>query len=161
MLAHARNVRLRKSENQRRRSEKRSAEREQAEEALLKTSEALREADQRALLEYKRLLERIKALAQALGTARELTAIFRALREFTNVSVPCNGFFVSLYDQIRDVRTACYGWADGQELDVSELPPMAVTASGPNSRAVRTGEVIITNEYMRATQCKSRHYRWP
>ena len=51
---------------------------------LRKTSDALREADQRAILEYERLLERIKALAQALGTARELTAIFRALREFTS-----------------------------------------------------------------------------
>jgi hypothetical protein len=81
-----------------------------------------------------------------------LQAIFRALRQFTNVSVPCNGFFVSLYDPIRDVRTACYGWADGGELDVSELPPMAVTTTGPNSRAVRTGEVVITNDYMRATQ---------
>jgi signal transduction histidine kinase/CHASE1-domain containing sensor protein/ActR/RegA family two-component response regulator len=127
-------------------------ERERVEEALRETAEALREANQRALFEYERLLERIKALAQALGTARELNAIFRALREFTNVSVPCNGFFVSLYDPVRDVRTACYGWADGAELDVSELPPMAVTSSGPNSRAVRTGEVIITNDYMRATQ---------
>ncbi len=68
-----------------------------------------------------------RRLAQALGTARELTAVFRGLREFTNVSVPCNGFFVSLYDPVRDVRTACYGWADGDELDVSELPPMPVT----------------------------------
>jgi hypothetical protein len=101
------------------------------------------------LLEYERLLVRIKALSQALGFARELNEIFRALREFTNVSVPCNGFFVSLYDPVRDVRTACYGWADGEELDVSELPPMPVTSSGPNSRAVRTGEVIITNDYMR------------
>lgn len=125
-------------------------EREQAEEALRETAEALNEANQRALLEYERLLERIKALAQALGTARELTAIFRGLREFTNVSVPCNGFFVSLYDPVRDIRTACYGWADGQELDVSELPPMAVSSLGPNSRAVRTGEVVITNDYMRA-----------
>jgi signal transduction histidine kinase/CheY-like chemotaxis protein len=125
-------------------------EREHAEAELLKTSEALREADQRAILEYERLLERIKALAQALGTARELTAIFRALREFTNSSVPCNGFFVSLYDPVRDVRTACHAWADGEELDVSELPPMAVTTLGPNSRAVRTGEVIITNDYMNA-----------
>src|SRR6185369_14667913 len=88
------------------------AEREQVEDAL-------RKADQRALLEYAKLLERISALAQALGTARELNAIFRALREFTDVSVPCDGFFVSLYDSIRDVRTACYGWADGGELDVS------------------------------------------
>ncbi len=127
-------------------------ERERVQEALRESAEALRDANQRALLEYERLLERIKALAQALGTARELNAIFRALRQFTNVSVPCNGFFVSLYDSIRDVRTACYGWADGEELEVSELPPMPVTATGANSRAVRTGEVIITNDYMRATQ---------
>ena len=127
-------------------------ERERTEEALRETTEALREADQRALLEYERLLERIKVFAQALGTARELKAIFRALCEFTNVSLPCNGFFVSLYDSVRDVRTACYGWADGSELDVSELPPMPVTTTGPNSRAVRTGEVIITNDYMHATK---------
>ena len=127
-------------------------ERERAKEALRETADALLVANERALLEYERLLERIKALAQALGTARELHAIFRALRQFTNVSVPCNGFFVSLYDSTRDVRTACYGWADGAELDVSGLPPMPVTATGPNSRAVRTGEVVITNDYMRATQ---------
>ena len=128
------------------------SERERAETALQESAQALRDANERALLEYERLLERIKALAQALGTARELRAIFRALREFTHVSIPCNGFFVSLYDPLRDVRTACYGWADGKELDVSELPPMPVTTTGPNSRAVRTGEVIITNDYMHATQ---------
>jgi signal transduction histidine kinase/CHASE1-domain containing sensor protein/ActR/RegA family two-component response regulator len=126
------------------------SEREKAEEALREAAEALNEANQRALLEYERLTERIKGLAQALGTARELTEVFRGLREFTNASIPCNGFFVSLYDPVRDVRTACYGWADGDELDVSELPPMAVTTLGPNSRAVRTGEVVITNNYMRA-----------
>ena len=68
------------------------------------SAQALRDANERALLEYEGLLERIKALAQALGTARELYEIYRALREFTNVSVPCNGFFVSLYDTVRDVR---------------------------------------------------------
>jgi signal transduction histidine kinase/CHASE1-domain containing sensor protein/CheY-like chemotaxis protein len=111
---------------------------------------AVREADQRALLEYERLLARISLLAQALGTAQELNAIFRALREFTDVSVPCDGFFVSLYDPVRDVRTACYGWGDGAEVDVSELPAMPVTAQGPNSRAVRTGEVVITDNYMQS-----------
>jgi len=72
--------------------------------ARRRTEEALREADQRALSEYERLLERISGLAQALGTSRELTAIFRGLREFTKASVPCDGFFVSLYDPIQDVR---------------------------------------------------------
>jgi PAS domain S-box-containing protein len=117
-----------------------------------RAEEALREADQRALSEYERLLERMSGLAQALGTARELSVIFRGLREFTKASVPCDGFFVSLYDPIRDVRTACYAWGDGKELDISDLPPMPVTSSGPNSRAVKTGQVIITSDYMSATQ---------
>ena len=115
------------------------------------SEQAISEANERALLEYEKMLERISSLSQALGTARELNTIFRGLREFTKVSVPCDGFFVSLYDPIRDVRTACYGWGDGEEVDVSQLPPMPVTERGPNSRAVRTGQVVITNDYMRAT----------
>ena len=117
-----------------------------------RAEEALRKADQRALSEYERLLERIAGLAQALGTARELSVIFRGLRDFAVSSLPCDGFFVSLYDPIKDVRTACYAWGDGEELDVSELPPMLVSTAGPNSRAIRTGQVIITNDYMSAMQ---------
>src|SRR2546425_294002 len=99
---------------------------------------ALREADPRALLEYEILLERIASLAQALGTARDLETIYPGLREFSLASVPCDGFFVSLYDPVRDVRTASYGWGDNREIDVSELPPMPITAAGPNSHAGRT-----------------------
>jgi PAS domain S-box-containing protein len=117
-----------------------------------RAEEALREADQRALSAYERLLTRISSLAETLGTARDLPAIFQGLRDFTNVSVPCNGFFVSLYDPIKNVRTACYGWGDGNELDISSLPAMPVTTSGPNSRAVRTGQVVITEDYMQATE---------
>lgn len=114
--------------------------------------EALREADQRALSEYERLLEKVAKLAQILGTARDLPAIFWGLKEFALLSVPCNGLFVSLYDPVRNVRTACYGWADGEELDTAEFPPMPVTASGPNSRAVRTNQVVITSDYMTETR---------
>ncbi len=117
-----------------------------------RAEEMLRHADQRALSTYERLLEGVSGLAQTFGTARDLAAIFRALREFTLVSVPCQGLFVSLYDPIRDVRTACYGWADGVELDTSQLPPMPVTSSGPNSRAVRTNQVVITGDYMNETR---------
>lgn len=117
-----------------------------------RAEEALREADLRALSEYERLLARISSLAQALGTARELESIFRALRDFTKVSVPTDGFFVSLYDPILNVRTACYAWGDDQEVDVSSLPPMPVTSGGPNSRAVRTGQAVITDDYMGATK---------
>jgi PAS domain S-box-containing protein len=112
----------------------------------------LREADQRAIIEYERLLERLTGLGQALGTARDLMTIFRALREFAVASVPCVGIFISLYDPKRQVRTAAYCWGDGSEFDVSRLPPMATSTGGPNSRAVRTGEIIITNDYQAATK---------
>ncbi|HAF21770.1 MAG TPA: hypothetical protein DCK93_02475 [Blastocatellia bacterium] len=114
--------------------------------------EALRQADQKALSEYERLLEKVAGLAQTLGTARDLLAIFRGLKEFTLLSVPCDGLFVSLYDPLRDVRTACYGWGDGEEIDTSELPPMPVNSTGPNSRTIRTKQVIITNDYMTSTR---------
>ena len=113
--------------------------------------EALRLVDQRALAEYDRLLEKVAKLAQTLGTARDLAVIFWGLKEFALLSVPCDGLFVSLYDPLRDVRIACYGWGDGEEIDTSELPPMPVNFTGPNSRAVRTNEVIITNDYQTET----------
>jgi PAS domain S-box-containing protein len=116
-----------------------------------RAEEALREADLRALSEYERLLERVAGLAQILGTARDLIAIFHGLREFTQQSVPCDGLFVSLYDAARDVRIACYGWGDGVEVDTAELPPMPVNYTGPNSRAVRNNEVVITNDYQKQT----------
>ncbi len=50
------------------------------------------------------------------------------------------------------MRTAVYAWGDGEEIDVSRLPPMPVTAEGPNSRAVRTGQVVITNDYWNKKQ---------
>lgn len=108
-------------------------------------------ANERAIVEYEQLLGRIASLAQKLGAARELITIYRALLGFARASVPCHGLFVSLYDRAKDVRTAAYGWGDGLEIDVSELPPMPVTKDGPNSRAVRTGNVIITDDYMKTT----------
>jgi PAS domain S-box-containing protein len=114
--------------------------------------ETLRRADQRALTEYERLLEKVAKLAQTLGTARDLQVIFWGLKEFALLSVPCDGLFVSLYDPVRDVRNACYGWGDGAEIDISQLPPMPVNFTGPNSRAIRTNQVIVTNDYMQATK---------
>ena len=113
---------------------------------------AVREAERRALREYQTLLMRLTHLAESLGTARDHLAIFRDLRDFAVVSVPCIGIFISLYDEAREVRLAKYAWGDGQEVDVSTLPPMPVSAEGPNSRAVRTGKIVITDDYWETKQ---------
>jgi PAS domain S-box-containing protein len=117
-----------------------------------RTEAALREAEQRAVREYETLLHRLTHLAESLGTARDHLAVFRDLRDFAVVSVPCIGIFISLYDEARDVRFAKFAWGDGEEFDVSELPPMPVSSEGPNSRAVRTRQVVITNDYWELKQ---------
>src|SRR3712207_6966314 len=98
---------------------------------------------QRALREYETLLHRLTHLAESLGTARDHLTVFRDLRDFAVVSVPCIGIFISLYDANTDARTAHYAWGDGEEVDVSQLPPMPVSAEGPNSRAVKIGRAHV------------------
>jgi PAS domain S-box-containing protein len=117
-----------------------------------RAEEALRSAERRAITEYEKLLERLTPLSQALGTARDLNTIFRALLDFTCASMPCIGIFIALYDPKQNVRTAAYAWGDGAEVDVSNLPPMPISTDGPNSRAVTTGEIIITDDYLAATR---------
>jgi PAS domain S-box-containing protein len=117
-----------------------------------RAEEAAREAEQKALREYETLLQRLASLAESLGTARDHLTIFRDLRDFAAASVPCVGIFISFYDEARDVRLAMYGWGDGEEVDVSQLPPMPVSSEGPNSRAVRTRQVVITNDFWQMKQ---------
>jgi PAS domain S-box-containing protein len=114
-----------------------------------RAEEALVEAEHRAVREYEVLLHRLTLLAESLGTAREHLTIFHDLRDFAIRSVPCDGIFISLYEAERHVRLARYAWGDGEEVDVSTLPPMPVTVDGPNSLAVRTRQVVITNDYWR------------
>src|SRR2546423_345289 len=117
-----------------------------------RAEEAARDAEKKALREYETLLQRLSHLAESLGTARDHLTIFRDLRDFSVVSVPCIGIFISLYDEGRDVRVAKYAWGDGEEVDVSQLPPMPVSSEGPNSRALRTRQVVITNDYWETKQ---------
>ncbi len=113
---------------------------------------AVHEAERRALREYETLLHRLTHLAESLGTARDHLTIFRDLRDFAVVSVPSIGIFISLCDEARGVRVAKYGWGDGEEVDVSSLPPMPLSSEGPNSQAVRTRQVVITNDYWASKQ---------
>src|SRR3712207_7459231 len=61
---------------------------------------------QRALREYETLLHRLTHLAESLGTARDHLTVFRDLRDFAVVSVPCIGIFISLYDARSEEHTS-------------------------------------------------------
>ena len=112
-------------------------------------NEALIRAERKAAEEYQQLLGRIVPLAATLGRARDLITIYRAVREFISASMPCSGFFVSFYEADTDLRHAAYVWGEGDEVDISELPPMPLMreGGGANSRAVFERRTIITNSY--------------
>jgi signal transduction histidine kinase/CheY-like chemotaxis protein len=111
-----------------------------------RTEEALQEANQRAIIEYKRLLERISQLGQTLGTARDLQTVYRALRDFVVISAPCDAVVISLYDAPRNARITSYAWTDDQEVEINEPLPVNID-TGRVGRAMATQQVIITHDY--------------
>ena len=110
---------------------------------------ALQEADRRAITEYERLLNRLASLAQSLGSARDLTAVYRALGDFTLASAPCTGIVIAIYHPERRVREAVYVWADGEEMSTAELPPMPV-GDGPIGQVIKTGEIFVCEDLGKA-----------
>jgi PAS domain-containing protein/GAF domain-containing protein len=109
----------------------------------------LAEANLRAITEYERLLDRIAALAQDFGGARDLRTIYRALCEFARRSMPSHGVFVTLYDPRAGMRTTAYVCSEGVEEPVEHLPPMRLTGS-PHSRAIASGQVVIEDDLQQA-----------
>jgi signal transduction histidine kinase/CheY-like chemotaxis protein len=107
---------------------------------------ALQDANQRALTEYESLVERMAALGQTLGNARDLAIIFRALRDFASASVPCDGVVISLYDREKKTRRPAYLWTDNKEFDTANLVEIPVK-DGLTGTAISSGSVIIDNNF--------------
>jgi PAS domain S-box-containing protein len=113
-----------------------------------RAQQALLRAERRAAKEYLELLERIIPLAEALGTAPDMKTIYRSLAAFINASMEISAFFVSFYDAERGLRIPAYVWGEGEEIDISELPPMPIVeGGGPNSQAIFERRAVITNGY--------------
>jgi PAS domain S-box-containing protein len=124
------------------------AERKQAEAAL-------HEANQRAITEYQRLLNRLASLAQAFSSARDLTAIYRALCDFTIASAPCSGVVITIYHPDKLAREAVYFWNQGEEVLPADVPLIPV-GEGLTGQAIRTQKIIVCADYIRAQRNRPR-----
>ncbi|MFN2530865.1 MAG: PAS domain S-box protein [Pyrinomonadaceae bacterium] len=109
---------------------------------------ALEEANVRAIADYEQLVERIAVLGQTLGNARELRAILRAVKDFTTVSVPCDGIVITLHDQEKSVRGAVYSWPDDTEFDTEEATNMPV-GDGVTGQLIESNSTVVNNDYER------------
>lgn len=100
--------------------------------------------------------QEIAQLALDLGAARDLPSVYRRLRVFVEAHTPMCGQFVSSYDPASEQRTCVYAFSEGEEIDPATFPPMPNTGS-PHSRAVVTGETIVTQDFQEAMAGKPRY----
>ncbi|HEV7746616.1 MAG TPA: ATP-binding protein [Pyrinomonadaceae bacterium] len=118
-------------------------------------SSTTQEAATCAFNEYDRLLNRLATLAQSLSSARDLTAIYRALCDFTIASAPCSGLVITIYHPDKDVREGVYLWTDGEEVLPADVPLIPVGA-GLTGQAIRSQEIIVSDDYMKDQSTRPR-----
>ena len=94
-------------------------------------------------------------LALDLGGLRDLREVYRRLCRFVHDQTPMSGMFVSSYDAQTALRTCVYCMSEGEEIDPNTFPPMPDTGS-PHSRAVVTGETILTQDFQEEMAGKPR-----
>ena len=116
---------------------------------------AIVEANERAIREYNSLLQRLSNLGQTVGIARDLNAIFAAILDFTRASAPCSALIISLIDNPKKRRKIIYCWYNGGEMDVTDLEFVPL-GEGIVGQAVKSGDVVINNDYLNALQQKGR-----
>lgn len=107
-----------------------------------KSEEAISEANSRAIREYENLLDILSELAQTVGAARDIGAIFRAVLKFSLASIPCSTLFISQTKSDGSQELSFY-WNEADEPDHISLKHR-IMAEPIVSEAVRTGEVLIS-----------------
>jgi signal transduction histidine kinase len=118
------------------------------------------DTDDQASNQYERLLSRLASLAQSLSSARDLTAIYRALCAFTIASAPCAGVVITIYHPDKDAREAVYFWTHGEEVVPADVPLIPVGA-GLTGQAVRSQEIVVCEDYMKAQTDRPRVWVGP
>lgn len=98
-------------------------------------------------------LEPIAEMAHGIASARTLHEVFRSLFLFAGRTTPADGIFVALYAPQTELRRCVYAanlldGGDGrqyveEDVDLTIYPQVPLN-TGPQSRAIVTGEVVTT-----------------
>lgn len=94
-------------------------------------------------------------LALELGATQELKRVYARLCRFVRELTPMSGMFVSSYEPATQLRRCVYAYSEGEEIDPETFPPMPNTGS-PHSRAVVSGETIVTQDFQEVMAGKPR-----
>ena len=114
--------------------------------ARKQAEQQLRDAERRAITEYKILLGRIAKLGEVLSSARELKQIFTALLEFSKSSLPgnCNSLGIALYNHEHVELTPHFLWVENEIVDLTTVKPIPVTSNSDIRNAILSAKTLIS-----------------
>jgi two-component system, OmpR family, phosphate regulon sensor histidine kinase PhoR len=86
--------------------------------------------------------------ARQLGETLEPERVYDRFRELLAELVPHDGVVVSSYDEVDGLIRCDYAWVEGNRVDSSSLPPLALNreGGGMQSRVIVTGEPLLAND---------------
>lgn len=118
--------------------------RKQSEAALKLAYQELKDANERADQDIKRLSSNITNLALTLSTARELPDVFAALLTFTKQSIPCDTIVLALYNEERNEAIPRFLWTDETQITIQDPQPIELQ-QGPAGLAILSKQIVISN----------------
>lgn len=83
--------------------------------------------------------------ARQFGTTLDEQRIYNCLRQLLMGGMPMDGLLVSSFDPATELMTCEYGWSDGEDLDITALPPLRWNRDGQGmqSKVILTGKAEI------------------
>src|SRR5918912_2857238 len=86
--------------------------------------------------------------ARYLNETLELARVYDRFHELLAEPIPHGGVVVSSYDSREGLIRCDYAWVDGNRLDPSIFPPLALNreGGGMQSRVIVSGESLLEND---------------
>lgn len=90
----------------------------------------------------------LREAARQLGESLDPERVYDHFHELVANVIPHNGLVVSSYEESDGLIRCEYAWVDGNKLDPSTLPPVALNREGEGmqSRVIVTGEALLVND---------------
>jgi two-component system, OmpR family, phosphate regulon sensor histidine kinase PhoR len=112
-------------------------------------SQGGRELERRA-----RVAQVLLDAARTLGQTLEPERVYDRFRDLLADVVPHDGVLVSSYDDGEGLIRCEYAWSDGNRLDVSVFPPVALNrmGGGMQSKVIVSGEPLLFNDVAEVVQ---------
>ena len=100
---------------------------------------------------YLQRQETLIRLGRALSSTLDLDMVYRTVRRFVLEEIPVENFAIALYDAAQASIRFQYVYADGQHLDVTEIPAMAYDPHNSlfkRSQAIAAREAVVVDGHV-------------